>query len=85
MIAQRALRVPSKGWNPPSNLTEAPASLPVGQIFHTISNGARTMRGYAAQIPEADRWAIVLYVRALQRATNASMNDVPADQQGALQ
>ena len=39
--------------------------LPNGQIFNTISNGRNTMRGYASQIPVDDRWAIVLYVRAL--------------------
>jgi hypothetical protein len=37
------------------------------------------MPGYAAQIPVEDRWAIVLYVRALQRSRNAGPDDVPAD------
>ena len=36
------------------------------QVFATITNGVRNMPGYAAQIPVADRWAIVAYVRALQ-------------------
>jgi mono/diheme cytochrome c family protein len=35
------------------------------------------MPAYAAQITEADRWAIVLYLRAVQRARNASIDDVP--------
>jgi len=55
-----------------------------GQLFNTISNGFQTMMGYASQIPAADRWAIVAYVRALQRAQNASAADVPADQRGSL-
>ncbi|MGE0870957.1 MAG: quinol:electron acceptor oxidoreductase subunit ActD [Kofleriaceae bacterium] len=55
-----------------------------GQIFNTISHGYNTMLGYAAQIPPADRWAIVLYVRALQRASNASIDDVPPDQRGSI-
>ena len=42
--------------------------MPNGQLFNTISNGYNTMMGYAQQIPHADRWAIVAYVRALQRA-----------------
>jgi mono/diheme cytochrome c family protein len=58
--------------------------MPNGQLFNTISNGYGTMMGYAAQITPADRWAIVAYVRALQRAQNASGSDVPADQQGKL-
>lgn len=48
----------------------APAIIgqPNGQLFNTISNGRNTMLGYASQIPVEDRWAIVLYVRALQRS-----------------
>lgn len=55
------------------------AKMPNGQLFNTISNGYNTMMGYAAQIPHRDRWAIVLYIRALQRAQNAGPQDVPAD------
>ena len=36
------------------------------------------MSDHAAQIPAADRWAIVAYVRALQRSHLGSMDDVPA-------
>lgn len=57
---------------------------PNGQLFNTISNGFNTMPGYSAQIPVADRWAIVLYVRALQRSQNASQTDVPADKQDSI-
>jgi mono/diheme cytochrome c family protein len=58
---------------------------PVGEMFHTVSDGLRTMPSYAAQIPTADRWAIVLYVRALQRSRNATLKDVPEDQRSQLQ
>ncbi len=75
------------------NLVEAPdkdgkggvvTQMPNGQLFNTISNGYNTMMGYAAQIPHADRWAIVAYVRALERSQNASLDDVPADKRGSL-
>jgi mono/diheme cytochrome c family protein len=59
-------------------------TMPNGQLFNTISNGFNTMMGYAAQITHADRWAIVLYIRALQRSQNASLEDVPADQRGSI-
>ncbi|MEO7730980.1 MAG: quinol:electron acceptor oxidoreductase subunit ActD [Kofleriaceae bacterium] len=59
--------------------------MPNGQLFNTISNGYNTMMGYAAQIPHADRWAIVLYVRALQRSQNALLEDVPPDHRSGMQ
>jgi mono/diheme cytochrome c family protein len=61
-----------------------PAKMPNGQLFNTISNGFNTMMGYAQQIPVADRWAIVAYVRALQRAFNATLDDVPPEKRGSM-
>jgi mono/diheme cytochrome c family protein len=62
---------------------------PDGQIFDVITNGMGLMSGYRWPIPPADRWAIVAYVRALQRdrlarAASASTSaqasaDTPAD------
>lgn len=49
-----------------------------GYVFHVIANGVRSMPGYAQQVPVADRWAIVAYIRALQRSQNAGAADVPA-------
>lgn len=39
-----------------------------GYLYSAIANGIRTMPSYATQIPVEDRWAIVAYVRALQRS-----------------
>jgi hypothetical protein len=50
-----------------------------GYIYDVISNGIRNMPSYGYQIPVADRWAIVAYVRALQRSQNATVKDVPED------
>jgi len=55
-----------------------------GEIYNTIANGKNTMLGYGGVIQVPDRWAIVAYIRALQRSQNATINDVPADQQAAL-
>ncbi|MCY3593745.1 MAG: cytochrome c, partial [Bacteroidetes bacterium] len=52
-----------------------------GYLYEVISQGVRTMPAYAQQIPIADRWAIVAYVRALQRSQNADRDDIPADEQ----
>ena len=56
----------------------------MGQIFNTITNGKNSMAGYESQITVDDRWAITLYVKALQRSQNATMQDVPADQRAEL-
>ena len=40
---------------------------PDGQVFDVITNGVGLMPGYRWPIPPSDRWAIVAYVRALQR------------------
>ncbi len=44
---------------------------PDGQIFDVITNGTGLMSGYKWPIPPADRWAIVAYVRDLQRKRQA--------------
>jgi mono/diheme cytochrome c family protein len=55
-----------------------------GEIFNTITYGKLTMFAYGSQIPVEDRWAIVAYVRALQRSHLAFTNEVPAQLQAGL-
>ncbi len=62
----------SRGFAPlPSYEDPRLRQMPDGQIFATITHGVRTMPAYGAQIPTADRWAIVAYVRALQMSQMA--------------
>ena len=56
----------------------------LGYFYDVITNGFGAMQGYAEQIPVRDRWLIVAYVRTLQLSQHASVEDVPADQRGAL-
>lgn len=59
--------VVKRGFLPPPSLhDERIVQMPDGQIFQVISRGVRNMPAYGKQIPEADRWAIVAYIRALQ-------------------
>ena len=51
--------------------------MPDGELFHVITNGRNLMSNYAARITVKDRWAVIAYVRALQRSRLASTNDVP--------
>lgn len=55
-----------------------------GEIFNTITNGKATMYGYGDRTTAADRWAIIAYLRALQRAANGRVSDVPAANRGEL-
>lgn len=48
-----------------------------GYFYDVITNGIRNMPSYAQQIPVADRWAIVAYIRALQRSQGATEDDLP--------
>src|SRR3954470_16207776 len=59
-------------------------NMPEGEIFNTITHGKNTMMPYADKLAPDDRWAVVAYVRALQRAAHATINDVPAEQRGGL-
>jgi len=55
-----------------------------GEIFNTITNGKNTMFPYADKLSAEDRWAVIAYVRALQRAHHATIDDVPLEQRGGL-
>ncbi|MCC9600111.1 DUF3341 domain-containing protein [Stieleria sp. JC731] len=80
LVNQRAQEKGFDTWVPPSNMhqdTLYSDKYPDGKLFSTISNGIRKMPGYAGQIKVEDRWAIVAYVRALQKSQNASMEAIP--------
>lgn len=50
--------------------------MPEGEIFNTITHGKNTMLPYADKLLPDERWAVVLYVRALQRAQTGKAADV---------
>jgi mono/diheme cytochrome c family protein len=85
MVAKRADSLAQGTWIPPTNMTQDYLrQMPVGELFNTISNGVRNMPGYAPQIKTEDRWAIIMYVRALQRSRSGSVTDVPPDARASL-
>ena len=55
-----------------------------GEIFDTITHGKNTMMSYGPNVNVADRWAIIAYLRALQRSQNAAAGDVPPEHQAEL-
>jgi len=48
---------------------------PDGKIYHVIMVGKNAMPSYAADLTADERWAVVHYVRVLQRAQNARDED----------
>jgi mono/diheme cytochrome c family protein len=53
-------------------------NMPEGQIFDTITNGSQSkvMMPYGDKLTPEDRWAVVAYVRALQRAEQGTVADI---------
>jgi mono/diheme cytochrome c family protein len=75
-----------RGFRPPASFHDARLrGQPDGYFFDVIANGFGAMPDYAAQVPVADRWAVVAYIRALQISQGATVADVPADRRGALE
>jgi hypothetical protein len=71
MIVQR-------GYRPAGNFhTERLMNAPLGHFFNVITNGYGAMPAYG-QIAAQDRWAIVVYIKALQLSQNAKPSDAPS-------
>lgn len=86
MVHQRARSLMQGTWVPPSDLHQDVLRYKsVGELFEGISKGVRNMPPYARQVDPADRWAIVLYLRALQRAQGARLADVPEPERKGLE
>jgi len=79
MIVRRGYRKP-----PTFHLDRLRQAAP-GYVFDVITSGFGAMPDYAAQIPVSDRWAIVAYLRALQRSQQATVSDVPAAERARLE
>jgi mono/diheme cytochrome c family protein len=61
---------------PPSLQSDKVRNWPDGNIYHVITMGQNMMPSYASQIAPGDRWAVIHYVRALQRSQHPSPDDV---------
>jgi mono/diheme cytochrome c family protein len=66
---------PNRFPAPPSLHTDQARGYADGTICYVITNGVGKMPAYAGQIEPDDRWKVVLYVRALQRAQNPKPED----------
>ncbi len=75
-----------RGYPPPIDLAgDRVRGLADGEIFEVITHGKGNMPSYRKQIPVADRWAIVTWVRVLGHSQHASVADVPPDHQDHIE
>jgi mono/diheme cytochrome c family protein len=79
MVVQRGFPAP------PSYHIDRLRAAPSQHFYDVITQGYGVMYSYADRVVPADRWAIVAYIRALQRSQNAKLVEGPADQREALQ
>ena len=78
MIARRGY------LKPPSFHDDRLRNAPLGHFYRVMTYGSGAMPDYAQQVPPADRWAIVAYIRALQLSQAAPVSDVPAEERPRL-
>ncbi|HET56257.1 MAG TPA: DUF3341 domain-containing protein [Ignavibacteria bacterium] len=62
--------------NPPSIHSEKVRLWSDGRIYHVIAEGQNVMPSYSTQMTREEKWATILYIRALQRALNAKESDL---------
>ena len=74
MIVMRGMKRPPS-FNEPPRLREVSN----GYLYDVITNGFGAMLNYSSQVPPADRWAIIAYVRALQLSRHAPASELPPD------
>jgi cytochrome c553 len=77
--------VVARGFPKPDSFFDARVekALP-GAIYLQISNGSGVMYGFADRLSPSDRWAIVAYIRALEKTRSATLSEVPESERGGL-
>jgi mono/diheme cytochrome c family protein len=79
-------RIVERGFPHPPPLYSAALRQAKAQHFYdVITHGHGVMYSYADRVSPADRWAIIAYIRALQRSQRAQVAGLPARDKQALQ
>ena len=72
--------VTQRGWMKPAPYwDDRIVNYTDGKLYDIVKNGIRSMPGYKQQLNVSDRWAIVSYIRALQKTKLTKIQDVPAE------
>lgn len=70
-----------KFTKPPALTSRKLRTAPDGDLYHIITHGQNIMSGYSNQLQPMERWAVVHYIRALQRAEYPTEADYQRYQQ----
>ena len=62
---------------PPLLVSETVRAFPVGRVYQVISAGYGLMPSYAVELPDHERWAVIAYLRALQRSQGSALAGLP--------
>jgi mono/diheme cytochrome c family protein len=65
-----------KMTKPPVIYSEKVTAWTDGRIYHTITHGQGNMPSYKSSVDPMTRWAIIHYVRVLQKAQNPTEDDL---------
>ncbi|SDK36566.1 c-type cytochrome [Microbulbifer yueqingensis] len=79
MVVQRGFPAP------PSLHSERLRAAPLRHYYDVISGGIGRMYAYGARVPPQDRWAIAVYIRALQLSQHATVDDLAPGERKALE
>ncbi len=75
-LAEGDSRLNGQFPNPPSLHSEKVRNWTDGSIYHVIVEGQNVMPSYSSQLSRQERWAVVNYLRVLQRSLNAKETDL---------
>ena len=78
MIVQR-------GFTKPPSFVEGSLRQADNKVFYdAITKGYGAMYSFATRVAPADRWAIIAYIRALQRSQNTAVASLPPELQAQV-
>jgi Alternative complex III, ActD subunit/Cytochrome C oxidase, cbb3-type, subunit III len=75
-LAEGDSRLNGQFPNPPSLHSEKVRNWTDGSVYHVIVEGQNVMPSYSYQLSRQERWAVVNYLRVLQRSLNAKETDL---------
>lgn len=75
-LAEGDSRLRGQFPNPPSLHSEKVRNWSDGRIYHVLVEEQNVMPSYTSQLSREERWAVINYIRVLQRSLNAKESDL---------